>query len=208
MENWKAVIGAAGRYVVSDYGNVRSLPHTVIRRDGRRMPVKGQLLNPVIQTQRSKRGEPKRYRAVWIRFDDGRQRWRGVAVMMLEAFVGPRPYPKAEARHLNDQSLDDRLENLDWGSRLQNVRDAMLNGRIPNQRGISNNGRVKLTEADVVAICAARAVGGVTQRELAEQYGVSSSTIRDVITGRRWGHVQRPGLTSKGGADREGHPDP
>jgi hypothetical protein len=195
-ENWKPVVGAENRYEVSDRGNVRSLPHVVIEGDGRRHPVKGRLLKPMIVTQRSGRNKPYRYRVVAIRFD-GRAQDRKIVVLMLEAFVGPRPYPKAEARHLNDQSLDDRLENLEWGSRLQNVRDAALNGRLPNNQG-STNGYAILAEADVVSIRAAYASGGVLQRELAEQYGVARSTIGNIVTGRRWRHVQRPGLTGVG----------
>jgi hypothetical protein len=198
METWKAVIGAEERYVVGDYGNVRSLSHTVVRINGRRHPVKGRLLKPVIRTQRNNRGEPKRYRTVTIRFDDGRTtRPRGIGVLMLEAFVNPRPYPKAHARHLNDNSEDDRLENLAWGSAADNWRDADDNGRIPNQRG-SNGGRAKLTETDVVTIRAAYAAGGVSQSELGRKYGVSKSAIRDILSGQNWSHVQQPGLTGKG----------
>jgi hypothetical protein len=205
-ENWKPVVGAEGRYEVSDRGNVRSLPHTVIKSNGRRQPVKGRLLKPTIHIDH-KRIKPYCWRTVWIRFDDGSKRLRTVAVLMLESFVSPRPYPKAEARHLNDQSLDDRLENLDWGSRLQNARDAVLNERltIVNRRGTSN-GSAKLTEADVLAILAEYAAGGVTRQELAEQYGVAESTISHIICGGSWQHVQRPGLTGKGELTAEAIP--
>jgi DNA-binding XRE family transcriptional regulator len=196
VETWKALPGAVGRYVVSDQGNVRTLRHTVIDRVGRRHPVTGRLLKPVINIDR-KRNKPYRIRGVRIRFDDGRTRWRTVAVLMLEAFVGPRPYPKAVARHLNDESLDDRLENLDWGSPPDNGRDAVLNGHHPRRRG-SSNGCAKLTEADVLEIQAAYAAGGVTQRELAEQYDVSTGTINHILTGRNWRHVQVPNLCGKG----------
>lgn len=49
---------------------------------------------------------------------------------MLETFVGPRPFSEAEARHLNDDSLDDSLENLAWGTHTENMADAVRNGRM------------------------------------------------------------------------------
>jgi hypothetical protein len=51
-----------------------------------------------------------------------------VHVLMLQAYVGPRPFPRAEARHLNDDKLDNRLENLCWGTQSENNRDRVSNG--------------------------------------------------------------------------------
>jgi predicted DNA-binding protein (UPF0251 family) len=53
-------------------------------------------------------------------------------------------------------------------------------------RGV-RNGRAKLTEDDVRAIRAAH--GTVTQREMAQRYGVHASTIERVLSGVRWPNV-------------------
>ena len=47
--------------------------------------------------------------------------------LILSTFVGPRP-AGAVARHLNDVGSDNRLINLQWGSRSQNQLDAFVNG--------------------------------------------------------------------------------
>lgn len=47
--------------------------------------------------------------------------------LILETYVGPRP-PKVEARHLNDKKLDNRLENLCWGTQSENNKDRVRNG--------------------------------------------------------------------------------
>ena len=52
----------------------------------------------------------------------------GLSVLLLETFVGPRQ-PKMVARHLNDVPLDNRLENLAWGTQWENKQDAIRNGR-------------------------------------------------------------------------------
>ena len=51
---------------------------------------------------------------------------------VLTAFVGPRP-PGGVARHLNDVRTDNRLENLVWGSRSDNMNDAYRNERFPKK---------------------------------------------------------------------------
>lgn len=50
----------------------------------------------------------------------------------------------------------------------------------------------RLTESDVVAISERFAVGGVTLRQLAEEYGVSVKAISLIVRGINWPHVERP----------------
>lgn len=45
--------------------------------------------------------------------------------LVLEAFVGPPP-PGADACHINGDYVDNRLENLRWGTRLENIGDSIL----------------------------------------------------------------------------------
>lgn len=57
----------------------------------------------------------------------GGHRASNASRLILEAFVGPPPFPFAEARHLNDDPRDDRIDNLAWGTRAQNFTDAAQN---------------------------------------------------------------------------------
>lgn len=47
---------------------------------------------------------------------------RYVHHLVLETFVGPRP-EGMEARHLNGDYSDNRLQNLAWGTKAQNMQD-------------------------------------------------------------------------------------
>ncbi len=61
-----------------------------------------------------------------------RETWAPIHILVLEAFVGPRPMingRKAEGRHLNDVRTDNRLENLAWGTHQDNVDDRERKGR-------------------------------------------------------------------------------
>lgn len=50
----------------------------------------------------------------------------------------------------------------------------------------------KLTETKIREIIYAYDRGGVTYRELANQYGVSASTINDILNHRTWRHLRTP----------------
>jgi hypothetical protein len=67
------------------------------------------------------------YRRVTLYGDAGRSK-RSVHRVVAEAFHGPCPVAGYEVRHLNGDSLDCRAVNLRWGSRAENVRDAVEHG--------------------------------------------------------------------------------
>jgi hypothetical protein len=78
------------------------------------------VLNPTLH----KKGG-KFYRCVTLH-----RRMLHVATLVLLAHVGPRPFPTAVARHLDDVSLNDKLSNLAWGTHADNAADAIRNGVI------------------------------------------------------------------------------
>jgi len=104
-ENWKAVPGHEGRYEVSDLGRVKSFcrrKEGVFLRPGR-MP--GGHLSVAL----------------------GKGNSQCVHKLVLFAFVGPPP-EKHECLHANGVPADNRLENLRWGTRGENIRDAIKHG--------------------------------------------------------------------------------
>lgn len=48
--------------------------------------------------------------------------------LVAEAFLGPRP-PGNDVRHKNDNGLDNRAVNLEYGSRSQNMLDVWRTGK-------------------------------------------------------------------------------
>jgi hypothetical protein len=41
--------------------------------------------------------------------------------LVCEAFHGPAPFPKAVVIHLNEDALDNRPENIKWGTQRENL---------------------------------------------------------------------------------------
>lgn len=111
-------------YEVSDMGRVRSLDRMVRTRWTTKKSVKGRVLS-LSKVGGSESGG-RYYGCVLCK--DGRRRPAMVHVLVLEAFVGPRP-PGAHACHRDDNPANNTLANLYWGSPAENVRDAIASGR-------------------------------------------------------------------------------
>lgn len=107
-----------------------------------------------------------------------------VAHLVLRAFRGPRPRG-AQCRHLNGNSLDNRLVNLAWGTPAENYDDRAKHGREP--RGEAH-ARAKLTESLVVEIRKMRA-GGASYPAIAKRFGIAISHAHRIATAKNWSHV-------------------
>ena len=84
-----------------------------------------------------------------------------------------------------------RPDHLFLGTDNDNIQDMIRKGR--NRPGSGERHALhKLTDEKVARIRAIYAQGGVSQIELATEYGVDESVISRAITGRTWKHVAMP----------------
>jgi len=105
--------------------------------------------------------------------------------LVIEAFVGPKPFPKAEVRHKDGKRVNDHFTNLEWGSSRDNKADMVRDGtRMQGEK----HPFAKLTAADIPVIRAAVAAGEI-QRVVGERYGVGPNAISRIVSGKRWGHM-------------------
>lgn len=145
---WKPVSGWP--YEVSDAG--------LVRRQGAKQPLK-----------------PMRSRYSAVRLcSDGVQQDAKVHVLVLEAFVGPRPAGKLGC-HADDDTLNNKLSNLYWGTYSDNTRDRCHKYNT-------------LTDEQAQKIKSARR-RGVKGNDLAQQYGVSPQLVCDIFKGRSYSYV-------------------
>jgi len=102
--------------------------------------------------------------------------------LVLEAFVGPRP-PKHQCNHKDCNKKNNRLENLEWVTAIENVRHAQVHGLRGDFSGEKND-RAILTKQAVKEI---RSLKGLERSHLiAPRYGVKAVTIRAVWAGINW----------------------
>jgi hypothetical protein len=119
-------------------------------------------------------------------YRSGRAHRRKVHLLVLEAFIGPRP-PGLEGCHNDGHPANCALGNLRWDTHRENQTDRVRHGTVP--RG-SRSGVAKLNEAAVADI-RKRLAAGATRRELAMAFGVSPSTISAIRSGQNWGWLRR-----------------
>jgi DNA-binding transcriptional regulator YiaG len=101
---------------------------------------------------------------------------------------GPIP-PGQNALHKCDTRSCVNPCHLFVGTQAENMADKAAKGR---QRKGEATPHAKLTVQAVEAIRTRYAAGGVTQVQLAEEYGVTVTTILNVVSGRGWKHAPGP----------------
>jgi hypothetical protein len=175
-ETWKPVVGYEG-YEVSDQGNVRS------------WRIKGNTKKPVTTPRLLKawkHGHGRKYCAVKLS-KDNKGHTISVHRIVLEAFVGPMPEGQ-ECRHLNGNPEDNRLENLAYGTHLENMDDLRRHGTHARLHGVEH-GCAKLTEQDVLEIRALYADKKYNQYELASMYGIDQTNVSLIVRRKKWKHI-------------------
>lgn len=163
IEICKSVCGhGAGLYEVSDRGHVRRI--------GRGMLKATKLKCGYMKVGLCQRGI---YRQCYVH------------QLVLESFVGPCP-SGFETRHLDDNKVNNQLENLCWGTYVDNAEDAARNNKV--SRG-SQHYNAKLNEEIVTAAIQEHFSKRTSIRKLAIKYGVAHQTMSNAVSGKKWRHV-------------------
>ena len=104
--------------------------------------------------------------------------------LVLEVFIGSCPEGMC-CRHLDGNSMNNRLENLAWGTSSENSQDALRHGTHtgPKNRGKRRSFKV-LTAAQVQQIRTLFAAGA-KRRDLASRFNVCETTIWYTVNRRR-----------------------
>lgn len=174
-EVWKDIPNYNGIYQCSNLGKIKRICRARASQIGR-------ILKPIKQTSGhlsvdlSKNGINKRF---------------GIHRLVLEAFVGPCP-PGMECRHLDGNPKNNRVDNLKWGTRSENMQDSIKHGTFkhnPPDNSGSNCGTSKLTDEQVIEIKVLIKKGELTDTEIGKIYKVSRSTIRDIRLEYTWKYV-------------------
>jgi len=174
METWKGVVGLESFYEVSDLGRVRRI---FTRNGGVLRPRR----EPFYLSLR--RAPSKRYLQLSL-FNGRRRIFPGVHVLVLEAFVGPRP-PRAFACHNDGDAFNNVLSNLRWDLPAGNTRDRHAHGTMSINVG-SKHPLSKITEETVRIIRSSSLSGSA----LAKQLNISESSVSMIRSGKRWGSVK------------------
>ena len=172
-EIWKDIPGYEGKYQASNMGRIKSLSRKVRGRNW----MSGKEFWRTIPECILRPGRYTRFGHVSVVLGHGTP-GKPVHQLVLRTFVGEPP-EGMEVLHINGDPTDNRLENLRYGTRSENIRDTYVQHRGCN----------KLSDDEVVFIKFAL-MNGFPASQLADEFGVSTSSIYAIKTGERYRWVE------------------
>lgn len=116
--------------------------------------------------------------------------------LILLSFVGPCPVGM-EACHNDGNRTNNRADNLRWDTKKANAADRDRHGTTA--RG-SRTGGSKMTDEMVKQIHYDYSTGQFSQRSLARKFGITQSTLSDILLRKTWRHVSLPEAADQAGA--------
>lgn len=166
-EIWKDIPGYEGRYQASTEGNIRSVDRVVYSRNwytGQPFArhIKGRILRP---------GRFCKNGHVSVVLGHGAV-GSPVHQLIMLTFVGPPPAGQ-EVRHKNGDPTDNRLSNLEYGTRTDNILDVFYQGKAWRKLSIEDVEQIRFGIST-----------GISGADLAGMYGVSETAISNIKNGR------------------------
>jgi len=176
-ESWRPIGGYESHYLISNAGRVWSMPRVVSRLSRCGNPSSIRVGGRLLRHKVSRYG----YAEVNLHLDGAGVMFR-VHRLVLAAFVSPC-HGELDGCHNNGDPLDNRVENLRWDTRKNNMADAARHGRIA--RGVERP-HAKLTDAIVREI----RTSGESLSVLSSRFGVGQAAIRSARLRLTWKHVK------------------
>lgn len=168
-EEWRQVLGYEGSYEVSSLGRVRSVDRILGQIGSHGKPIVRQLRGRVLKTH----AQPGRYKKCILS-----RKSHDVHIVVLTAFSGPKAAKHLQCRHLDGDNLNNRADNLKWGTILENRADTRRHGRL-------RSGHTKLYWPQVDEI-RRRAAAGETAGSIAIDFPVKRDQVQCIMNGTSW----------------------
>lgn len=119
QESWKNIKGYETFYKISNLGRVKSLAKTITRKDGEVKNLSEKIIKPFL----TKKG----YKQI-VLTKDGAKKKHYIHRLVAQAFI-PNPNNLPEVNHINENKLDNDVVNLEWLSKIDNMRHGTLQAR-------------------------------------------------------------------------------
>lgn len=159
-EIWKDVAGYEGLYQVSNFGRVKRLSTFLADKRGKMYRRKGCILHLYVVHKR----RTKTDRLVVHLSKCNRRKAVQVHRLVATAFI-PNPGRKAEVNHIDGNASNNRVDNLEWATRTENMRHAFdvlgYSPRYPRKRV-----RCIETGRTYPSMCAAARDTGISQADI------------------------------------------
>jgi len=173
-EIWKSIDGYRGYYDISNHGRVRSY----------RKMVKGR---PVVcnkpQRALTLKQNGKGYLNIHLYYEGSYEQCY-IHTLVLNAFVG-KGRSNEECCHLDNNPINNRYDNLEWGTHKHNLLDFGTNKIVGKGE---KNPMAKLSKETVLRI-RQLAKAGLTYKEISDMTNVKRHNVGRIIRRQRWNHI-------------------
>jgi hypothetical protein len=178
-EQWLPVVGYEGQYEVSSEGRVRGCERIITNKLG----VARQWGSRILKPQPDGHG----YNQINLPHTEKRNRTVKVYRLVAEAFMQSSQKAGLEVNHIDGDKQNDRADNLEWVTRLDNSKHAWKTGLVRARYGQDTSG-AKLTPGEVQRIRERYTPYHPTNSAvaLAREFCVSRQTISDIIKRKSW----------------------
>ena len=167
-EVWRDIPGYEGCYQASTRGRIQSVARPVFRKDGHGGYAVWQYAGQILRARSKESGH--------LNVSLGGRNTKKVHRLVLETFVGPCPAGH-ECLHADGDPTNNNLDNLRWGTRLDNRADMRMHAQLYRRR----QGATWLSEETIRAIKRdLSAPDRPVQKVLARKYGVHVNTISNI----------------------------
>ncbi len=123
-EIWKPIIGYEDLYIISSYGRVKSLDRITSHYSGGTRTIRGKFMKLSVNRKSNK----TQYLRVTLRNKNSKKKTVLIHSLVAKHFIGPRP-SKYDVCHIDNNSFNNNVENLRYGTRKSNIKDQIVSGR-------------------------------------------------------------------------------
>lgn len=177
MEEWKGVKGYEGIYEVSTYGQIKSLDRMIFNKNKKYQKANGTLL----KFKKTKEG----YYSCVLYNNERKKAYLLVHRVVAQNFIS-KTEEQIQVNHKNGVKTDNRVENLEWVTRKENIDHSIENGLTKIG---SDSTSSKLKDNQVLEIRELFSSQKYSYSELGRMFNVDGAGIGRIIRGETWKHL-------------------
>lgn len=177
-EIWKSVKGYESRFLISNFGYLKSISGKY-----RVSKPEGYIFKGTIDTLG--------YRVGLLRDKSSNTRRIRIHTLVASHFCKrPKFLIRPQVNHKDGDKLNNHFSNLEWVSQRRNIQHAVETG-LMNFKG-ENHPSSKLTKVQVIEMRRLRKKEGWTHQKIADLFYITRRQAGDVINGVNWGWLKTP----------------